>query len=205
MQAWLRDVLCVSMMSDYRWDDGSPVEHALLLDVAEFSREAAARYGRDPLAGLDDIGLILEIDGSAVSYEITPRNASVFAHTGGDGVHFALLHRGGRPTAASPVVMTVPFAFENANHVVGENLFDFLRLGSRDGFFSLEGLAYEDRRQEVLLILEGKRDSNKWPEKAELLRLFVERFSLKPWDEVQERLSALQARFYPELDVPGTA
>src|SRR5690349_5505060 len=43
-----------------------------------------------------------------VGYRNTPLNTSTFASTGGDGIHYGLIHVGDQPTEQSPVVMTVP-------------------------------------------------------------------------------------------------
>jgi hypothetical protein len=67
----------------------------------------------DPTEPLDDGG-----------YRLSSVNATMFARTGGDGVHFSLLSSGA-------VVMTVPMAFEAPNHVIGADIREFLALVCR--------------------------------------------------------------------------
>jgi len=101
-----------------------------------------------PLFDLGCIGLHLQRPLSNAGYNFTPTNSSTFAGTGGDGVHFGLLHINGEVSDDSPVVMTVPMMFEEANVVLGENLLEFLRLGCQVGYFDLEQLVYD--KQEAI-------------------------------------------------------
>jgi hypothetical protein len=87
------------------------------------------------------IGLHLSRLGNA-GYYCTPVNASTFAGTGGDGVHFSLIHISDKPSDQSPVVMTVLLGiFENV--IVGSNLLEFLRLGCLTGYAALQTLGYD--------------------------------------------------------------
>ncbi|NHI92390.1 MAG: hypothetical protein EAX96_07785 [Candidatus Lokiarchaeota archaeon] len=160
----------------------------------------------------DPIGLILMHPLKTEEYESTPRNSSAFARTGGDGVHFSLLHLDGQIIEKSPVVMTVPDNYGEENLIVGSSLYEFLCLGSRTGYFLLEGLTYSDRRKETLEYLEHpealvKEDSqvlNKENIKRSqyLLQLLRDSLSLHPWRNIENRLSELQS-FQKLLDLPS--
>lgn len=77
-------------------------------------------------------------------YSCTPINTTVFAHTGGDGVHFSILELSDE---IQPIIITVPMNFggavKNRNLILGENLPEFLSLGFYNGWFSLEQLCYD--------------------------------------------------------------
>ncbi|MCC7388274.1 MAG: hypothetical protein IT431_05855 [Phycisphaerales bacterium] len=188
-------------MAGFSWEDGTPVAHSLLQQLLEFAADVGRGTGRDFSTSLDDIGLLLEL--GVRGYDATPRNATVFATTGGDGVHFSLLHRGGEVRIDSPVVMTVPFAFESPNHIAGADLREFLDLGFHTGYFSLEGIAYSGTRDEEISALSGAVETDPWPEKVRLLGLLRDRFSLRPWPDVEARLAELQEGFIGELRVPS--
>ena len=101
------------------------------------------------------IGLRLEDPAQtrAWDYPTTPVNVTTFASTGGDAVHFSAINAShGSGTAV--VVMTVPMAFDNPNHIVGGDLREFLALGCRTGYFCLERLAYRSDRGEVITRLQ---------------------------------------------------
>src|SRR5262245_63700807 len=106
----------------------------------------AASTGDEPEYAFERIGLLLE-DPEAPGdwdYDATPVGAVPFAWTGGDGVHFSVLADG------SAVVMTVPKSLGDTNHVLAESLTEFLALGCRTGYFSLERLAYDWGRHDQL-------------------------------------------------------
>lgn len=186
-------------MAEFRWESGRPVAHSLLLELLGFANDVGRDIGRDFASSLDDIGLLFAL--GVRGYDRTPRNATVFASTGGDGVHFSMLHREGEVRPDSPVVMTVPFAFEDSNHIVGGDLREFLNLGFHDGYFSIEGIAHEDTRDEEIEALSGEADTDPWPEKVRLLQMMRERFALHPWPDVRARLEELHERFFGELCV----
>jgi hypothetical protein len=85
------------------------------------------------------VGLCLENPTRARvwDYASTPVDSTTFGSTGGDGVHFSVLHTG-RGNGYAPVVMTVPMAFDAPNHIVGGILREFLGLGCRTGYRCLE-------------------------------------------------------------------
>jgi hypothetical protein len=90
--------------------------------------------------------------------------------------------------------MTVPMSPNCPNVIVGENLFDFLNLGCRYGYFALEQLAYE--RDEIIEELGLKRfDPDTWPERQQALDELIAHFGLKPWDDPGKRLDQLRDRY----------
>lgn len=172
--------------------------NALLRDLIAFADELGGSCGQNHNTVLDDAGLMFSDE--LTHYDNTPLNVHPFATTGGDGVHYSLLAIEGTVSESSPVVMTVPMAFDHPNHVIGENLREFMNLGCFSGYFSIEGIAYDYCREEELRRLERHQEpDDAWPEKLRLLRLMRERFSLRPWPQVRSRLAELQARLAPSL------
>ncbi|WP_461121173.1 hypothetical protein [Saccharothrix stipae] len=125
-------------------------------------------------------------------YAATPAGAVPFASTGGDGVHFSIV-----PVAdAWPVVMTVPMAFTNPNHVVGGDVREFLALGCRTGYFNLDRLAYSWGRAELINALQTTTEPAPDPDERRLLTALVAEFGLEPWHDVEARLAELQAAYH---------
>lgn len=153
---------------------------------AEWNRlwRLAASTGDEPPYAFERIGLLLEDPGAPGDwdYPATPVDAVTFASTGGDGVHFSLVPQG------PAVVMTVPRCFGNTTHVLAESLPEFLALGCRTGYFSLERLAYGWGRADQLADLRLSPPSD-----DPLLKSIVEEFGVSPWPDVEGRLAALEA------------
>lgn len=155
--------------------------------------------GKNPAAIFDcsGVGLILEARLCRAGNSSTPINSLTFAHTGGDGVHFGFLMLAERMPDEMPVVMTVPMS-DIGNIVVGENFLEFLRLGCRNGYFSLEQLAYDptewiERIQGQSVFTSEDTDG--------LLRAISERFGLEPWRSVGDRLAELQSMYGPRIEL----
>ena len=146
----------------------------------------------------DPIGLILHGKLENWEYWCTPRNSITFASTGGDGVHYGLLDIGGGITDGSPVVMTVPMC-DTPNTIVGESLLDFLSLGCRQGYFTLEQLIYQRERQLAALDT-GDFDPDSTKEERDMLESISHRFDLLPWPEHCGRVEELQGRFLHHVD-----
>lgn len=96
-----------------------------------------------------------------------------------------------------PVVMTVPMS-DVRNIVVGETFIEFLRLGCRTGYFSLEQLAYDwqgriEKIQKQTAITDEDVTSR--------LRLINDRFGLEPWSNVGERLGELQCLYRAQIEL----
>ncbi|MFI5490488.1 hypothetical protein [Micromonospora echinaurantiaca] len=170
----------------------------------QLAQRIAAATDGEPGYVFGPVGLCLEdpTQARAWEYDATPVNATTFASTGGDGVHFSVVNAGDRDGAA-PVVMTVPMAFDNPNHILAGSLREFLALGSWAGYFGLERLAYGWGRQETITRLEAG-----WPPEdageALLLRHLAEEFDVRPWGNVERRLGELDAmhrsRLQPRRD-----
>jgi hypothetical protein len=117
------------------------VNHPLLGELREVAAEAKVRF-KSPWGdgNLIDLGLGVSDKLSYSCYDwCSPINCATFASTGVDGTHFSFLTVDGGIVADSPVVMTTP-ANMGRSVVVGDNLFDFLCLGSRCGY-ALDRLA----------------------------------------------------------------
>jgi hypothetical protein len=145
------------------------------------------------------IGLRLEnpAQAHAWDYPTTPINVAAFASTGGDGVHFSVINTSDARGPA-PVVMTVPMALDNPNHIVGNDLREFLALGRRTGYSCLERLAYPWGRPEVITQLQ----SDRLPpdiEEAVLLGHLTDEFDLHPWRNIEQRLEELDAAYRRHL------
>ena len=189
----------------------TPVEHKLFSKLFEVDQEAALHFPRDFDPGLGGIGLLLTPELRNGGYGCTPKNSCSFAHTGGEGVHFSFLGNRSEVNDASPVIITIPMAFDHPNFIVGENLFDFLCFGMYRGFFALEQLgdnfeetfaAYTDpnwqpstRRHDWVGLTVDDR-------KTGLLRLLIERFGLISWREPKAKFDRLQETYLAELRVP---
>ena len=130
--------------------------HRPLNKLYRFDDKTKTRKGEPELVTLEDIGLRLLRPLETWDYEVTPLNCSTFATTGGDGVHFSFLHLNGKVTEESPVVMTLPMAFDEPNRIVGADLHEFLSLGCVVGYDALEGLVYNSTTG-VVPILSSKR------------------------------------------------
>lgn len=156
-------------------------------------------------------GLILMRPLMNGGYYCTPTNSSMFAHTGGDGVHFSFLHLNGSVIEISPVVMTVPLGHAE-NVIIGAHLFEFLCLGCQYGYFDLQELSYTfgkypkessiNYRDQYLEqrdpgILDERLDRRKY-----LLKLLTTEFSLKPWEDIKSRLDELQKLYLPLVKLP---
>ncbi len=149
-------------------------------------------------AYLDPIGLILLGKLERETYFCTPQNSITFAITGGNGVHYGLLDIGEGYSDSSPVVMTVPMS-DTHNTIVGGNLVDFLCLGCRQGYLSLDELVHS--RDKTLRLL----DSCVFNEYADTreMQLFdalTKEFDLSPWDDHAARLTELDEAFSGLVD-----
>jgi hypothetical protein len=149
----------------------------------------------------DSIGLNLLFPLKNNGYWCTPINSVTFATTGGDGVHYSFLQKGGEYTNESPIVMTVPMGFDKEpNLIVGKNLHEFLSLGSKFGYFSLEQLMYDKNTVKEI-------EKNIFPEYFEdeekrLLTQINDEFYLSAWKEVDSRLKELQSEFGNLIKLP---
>lgn len=144
----------------------------------------------------------------------TPKNGLIFAHTGGDSVHFCLLERAGRITDESPVVMVVPCHPERPRLVLGDTLLDFLAVGSVVGYAALEQLIYDpdrtlgylfDYKAFLLDSYFGReppaQDLNDLAARKDLLAVLSKEFGLCPWADARAKLVALESKWSPAIEV----
>lgn len=186
------------------------LDHPLLDELREVAAEVKVRF-KSPWGkgNLIDLGLGVSEELSYSHYDwCSPLNCATFASTGVDGTHFSLLLYDGGIVSDSPVIMTTP-ANMGRSVVVGENLFDFLCLGSRWGY-ALDRLADSHRGD-----LENLIDANWYPDKpahewlatqpddysGNMLAFLVDRLNLHPWTDAS-RWDELQDRYSPRLRLP---
>ena len=139
----------------------------------------------------EDLGLLLTPALKPSGYDATPACCSTFAWTGGDGVHFSIAELGALKT---PIVMTVPMNFDAPNLVIGKDLRDFLALGLRTGYFTLEQLVY-NREAAIADLAEFELGG---PARA-CLEEIRRAFGLVPWSNVRARLDSLQIEYNKAL------
>lgn len=145
----------------------------------------------------EEIGLFLHEPLSRCDYFCTPLNSVTFASTGGDGVHYGFLDV--TNSSVKPVIMTVPMA-NIKNMIVGESLHEFLRLGSRYGYFSLEKLAYNQERTIAEINASFLRTES---ETASMLLVHLTKeFGLTAWDNIGDRLTELERIYSSHLILP---
>jgi hypothetical protein len=171
-------------------------------------REAAKQEKQTkPDYVFSDIGLELSyppIRGdSANLYYSTPINCSVFGWTGGDAVHFSLLHINDQFNDLSPVVMTVPMNFgSETNWVMGATLTEFLALGCQYGFWQLEQIAYQrskypDPAQRHSAALDAGDEEGK-----PLYDIIRAEFALEKWGDLTARLDELEQMYHGFIEIP---
>ena len=169
---------------------------------------------RKDAATLSDVGLILLRPPERAWCDDTPKNGHIFAHTGGDSVHFCLLEVAGGLTEESPVVMVVPCNSDAPRLVVGDTLRDFLSLGCTIGYFFLEQLVYDfDRTLGYLFDYDAFTRHNYFgaepPEddledlaaRRALLAALSREFALTPWPDARARFAALQTKWAHQMEL----
>lgn len=161
----------------------------------------------EPQLVFSSIGLQLVHPDHFVVFFPTPTNATVFARTGGDGVHYSILQINGAITDNSPIVMTVPFWGSRPNVIVGADLHDFLCLGCNVGYFGLEsleadwtaraadGTSLRQRALDGVITRQLAEDMGYGPNEFELLDILTREFQLTPYVSVEQHLSELEARY----------
>ena len=171
--------------------------HSDLKQLWELARRLASELEEEPEGVFDPIGLILEEE--PFYYDVTPKNAIPFAHTGGDGDHFSLLCIDGYVAKESPVIMTIPTNFDgHPNIILGENLLDFLSLGCETGYFEMFG--FSERLEEYCKRVE--KGSVQFDAKQQyLLKRLNDAFQLEPWSNVRSKFTELQVKYGRDLIV----
>jgi hypothetical protein len=177
------------------------VELAELRRVHDFT---SRRFPHEYLdEGLGAIGLFLQDPPKNAGYRAPPANSITFASIGVDGIHFGSVTDNDLIDPMSPVVITIPMAFEVPNYIVGQTLYDFLCLGCRHGFSNLRNLhlnfeaTFEHYRNPPNDFFD-ERSPN-------ILQAMADELSLKQWLDVPGHFSELQSRFMPMLRMPANS
>ena len=131
-----------------------------------------------------DVGLFLEDPGQPQpwDYDATPAGALTFGSTGGDGEHFSIVASGDQHV----VVMTVPMNFARPNFVLGEDLVEFLSLGSAVAFYRLCDVAYDPSQ-----LLQNLQAPPLTADEVKLLAPLRAAFGLTRWSSAEARLGEL--------------
>ena len=188
------------------------LDHSMTPTLASLQKfDTAHRKGA---ATLLDVGLVLLLPPERAWCEDTPKNGHIFAHTGGDSVHFCLLEVAGRITEESPVVMVVPRNPDAPRLVVGDTLRDFLSLGCTIGYFFLEQLVYDfDQTLGYLFDYDAftlhnyfggappEDDLEDLAARRALLAALSREFSLTPWPDALARFDALQKKWSHQVEL----
>lgn len=151
------------------------------------------------MSSFGEIGLFLCPNLDYPGYSSTPSNSATFASTGGDGVHFGFLFGGEFDGVEAPIVMTVPMNFDLPNVIVGSNIEEFLSLGCRTGYFSLEQIVY-DPKNTILDLQSGDYYPDTTEEELRLLTLISDEFGLEPWHDPEQRLEQLRSQYHASLE-----
>jgi hypothetical protein len=187
------------------------IAHPLLDLLRSLDQEIARRFPSQNDAGLGYIGLILTPTLRNGGYHCTPENSLSFAHTGGEGVHFSLVSEANEITENSPIVVTIPQAFDHPNFIVGETLYDFLCFGIYRGFFALEQLGYNlDEAFSVYADPSWLPSEHRHfrvgygvdERQRDILNLLIERLRLVPWQEPRAKFDRLQETHLSNLEIP---
>ncbi|MEO0768971.1 MAG: hypothetical protein AAFY72_06000 [Cyanobacteria bacterium J06649_4] len=191
------------------WVQGEPMP-ITFESLWTLARTKASRLGERPNDAFLSVGLRLVRPTAPWQYYCTPRNVKTFASSGKDGVHYSFLMTDRLPSdvvqsdavqsieqtvdsSNAPIVMTVPMNFENQNIVVAQNLREFLCLGCRAGYASLEALASVDEDFSVLKAQDYIADLS--TEQQGCLTLLSETFLLAPLSNLEERMHELQTAY----------
>ena len=161
------------------------------LDLAGGDRDAANRL-------LSKLDLAPPGEQRVEDYWCSPVNVSTFACTGMAGAHFGFIDT---DDEIQPIVLVAPDSGERPCTIVGESLHEFLCLGCQNGFGLMVELPH--RPAKIVERLEGPPKAGPlYDERNELLRSLRERFELKPWPSIGQRLFELQQLYLEGLDMP---
>jgi len=153
--------------------------------------------------GLGAIGLFLHNPPKNAGYRSTPANSITFASIGVDGIHFGALTDGDEFDPMSPVVLTIPMAFEAPNYIVGHILYDFLCLGCRHGYSNLGNLHLNF---EATIEHYRNPPNDFFDERSpDILQTMTDELKLGPWSDVRRHFDELQSQFMPLLRAAPTS
>lgn len=147
----------------------------------------------------DSLGLTLLTDIKKYDCWCTPINSVTFAETGGDSVHYGLLVGAEGVNENCPVIMTLPCASNN-NIIIAESFTEFLSLGCRSGYCSIEEIEYEP--EEYFAQLDSHQYSDCVSDSEtdiELLKRIEKEFSLTPWKNHEIRMDELRVKYFDRL------
>jgi hypothetical protein len=188
------------------------IDHPLWEKLRAVDKVAARRFPAPDFVGrgLGAVGLILHSKPKRWDYWCTLKNVLTFASTGGNGVHFSFVVLEDEVTEQSPVVVTIPMAFDQPNFICGESLFDFLCLGVNRGYFALEQLPATERTLEVFSSSTWQpTDDFDWAvgygvneHQRKVLDYLANELELVPWKDVKRKFNRLQRQVLPLLEVP---
>jgi hypothetical protein len=188
------------------------IAHPLLERLRELNEEVARRFPDKGDPGLGGVGLILTATLNNGGYYCTLKSSCSFAHTGGEGVHFSFLGQADEINEASPVIVTIPEAFDHPNFIVGESLFDFLCFGMFRGYFAIEQLGNTFEEAFAVYTDASWQPSERrhfWvgygvdDRQRAILDLLIERFHLVPWEEPRAKFDRLQTTYLDKLQIPS--
>lgn len=174
-----------------------------LADLRRLHDLTAQRFPHEYLdVGLGAIGLFLHEPPQNAGYRSTPANSTTFASIGVDGIHFGLISDGVIIDPMSPVVITIPMAFDSPNYIVGETLYDFMCLGCQHGYSNLGNLHLD---LESTLEYYQNPPEDFYDERCpDILQTITNALSLASWPDVRKHFVDLQSRFMPLLKLPNT-
>lgn len=169
-----------------------------LIDILKESRaEVITEF---PGQYVDYPGLIPVEANQHFRYLTTPVNTSVFAHTGGDGVHYSLLQLS---ETVQPVIITVPAysgLSKDCNRIIAENLNEFLSLGYYNGWFTLEQLCYDPEAAIDLFASEDLQSKRDIPLIFEIIRKMRTKLGYQHIPLDMKRLLQLEELYFHKLD-----
>lgn len=175
-----------------------------LTDLRRVHILASQRFPHEYLdEGLGAIGLFLHDPPKNAGYRSTPANSVTFASIGVDGIHFGSITDGDVIDPMSPVVITIPMAFEAPNYIVGQSLYDFLCLGCRHGYSNLGNLHLNF---EATIDYYQNPPNDFYDERSsDILQSMTDELSLASWPDVRGHFSDLQSRLMPMLRMPANS
>lgn len=147
-----------------------------------------------------DYAGIIPIEGEDSKYDCTPINTTIFAMTGGNGVHYSVLELS---EIINLVVMTVPMNFGNSikdyNIILSENLVEFMSLGYYNGWFYLEQLFYNFEK--TINLYSGKNKDEEYLSDGDkkFVKKLINKLSLVHRPVNSKRLKELEEMYYDKL------
>lgn len=176
-----------------------------IIGLEEFRKvvEALANETKAEFPGLyfDHAGMI-PVNDETFRYSSSPINTKIFAHTGGDGVHYSILEISEK---IQPVVMTVPMAagdsMEDYNVIIGENLNEFLSIGFYNGWFPIEQLCYDNEKERAIDFYEQENMDQDYQKNADIqfVKKLREKIGYNHIPLNRNRLKELEDKYFKKL------